>query len=102
MTYIKSKISFQGQVEECNSILYLSHYYTKVFYFNVYVFQFYFSFKALELWFIGRYSEVTCIKTDQTNKIFVCIFCQYDLVQRVNSISQVGLNIDFSVAFDGC
>ena len=42
------------------------------------------------------------LKTDLINKIFVCLSSQYDLAQAVNSISQVGLDTDFSVAFNGC
>ena len=32
----------------------------------------------------------------------MCLFNQYDLAQVINSISQVGLNIDFSELFSGC
>ena len=58
--------------------------------------------KLLNLDFIADISRLLLLKKDQINKLFVCLFNQYDSAQVVNSISQVGLNIDFSESFNGC
>ena len=99
MTYIKSQSSFQCQVEECNSLFYcLSHYEPHILIpgFLILVSK----LSSLDLF--GDLARLLVLKKDQINKLFLCLFSQYDLAQVVNSISQVGLSICFSVAFSGC
>ena len=103
MTYIKSQSSFQGQVEESNSLFFcLSRYYIRSRILICRFFDFILVSKLLNLDLYADIARLLLLKIYQINKIFACLFSEYDLAQVVISISQVGLNIDFSVVFSGC
>ena len=103
LTYIKSQSSFQGQVEECNSLFFI--FLTIILKSHVLIcrfFDFILVSKLLNLNLFADIARLLVLKTDQIDKAFMFLFSQYDLAQVVNCISQIGLNIDFPVAFSGC
>ena len=104
LTSIKRQSSFQGQLEQCICLLFFVFLTIKLksCILTCRFFNFILVSTLLNLDFIADISRLLVLKKDQINKLFVCLFNQYDLAQVVNIISQVGLNIDFSESFSGC
>ena len=99
----KSQSSFQGQLEECISLLFFVFFtiIPKSRILTCRFFDFILVSKLLNLDFFLDIVRLLELKKYQINKLFVWLFNQYDLAQVVNSISQVGSNIDFPELFNG-
>ena len=87
LTSLKSQSSFQGQLKECVFIIFV--------FFSIILksrnltcrfFDFILVSKLLNLDFFADIARLLIVKNDQINKLFVCLFNQYDSAQVVNSI----------------